>query len=388
MLTADLRIGESAALRATDSSEQRYPILGSAERELASHSLFTPLSCTRRCTSMTAEIPAALQGTRDVLLHAAQDPEVQPALARAQEAHAPRTLLVGVDAEGLSDHAIHAALEIEKHFRSKLVLLHAVGTAALSWENVEDPADAARSTGLVVQATRVVLEHVRQLLRARGEDGARAEQLLHVVIGPPAKVLSSQARELDADLILLGTHKRRGWIDLGSTLRGVLAQAPKAVWLQTAPLTPLRSILCPVDLSSESLQALHHACHFARAFGARVEVLHVFHSSQYVLSTWAGYPDLGAAFALDDLRQAARAEFERVLAEFDWQGVEHTLSFAEGEPAERTLEREDAHDLVMLCTHGRTGLPGAVLGNVAYSVMKRCTKPVLAIRHPERELLR
>jgi nucleotide-binding universal stress UspA family protein len=337
---------------------------------------------------MTTEIPAALQGTREVLLQAAQDPEVQPALAGARAAHAPRTLLVGVDAEGLSDHAIHAALELEKRLRSKLVLLHAVGTSALSWENVEDPADTARSTALVLQATRVVREHLRELLRARGEDGARAEDLLRVVIGPPAKVLSSQARELDADLILLGTHKRRGWIDLGSTLRGVLSQAPKAIWLQTAPLTPLRAILCPVDLSSESLQALHHACHFARAFGARVEVLHVFHSSQYVLSTWPDYPDLGAAFALDDLRKAARAEFERVLAEFDWQGVAHTLRFQEGEPAERMLELEDTHDLVIMGTHGRTGLAGALVGSVAYCVIKRCKKPVLAIRHPERELLR
>jgi len=336
---------------------------------------------------MTAEIPAALQGTRDVLLHAAQDPEVQPALARAQEAHAPRTLLVGVDAEGLSDHAIHAALEIEKHFRSKLVLLHAVGTAALSWENVEDPADAARSTGLVVQATRVVLEHVRQLLRARGEDGARAEQLLHVVIGPPAKVLSSQARELDADLILLGTHKRRGWIDFGSTVRAVLARAPSAVWLQASPAAPIRSILCPVDLSQESLLALQQACRLGKLWDARVDVIHVFQSSRYLLSTWPEYPDFGAPFALDELRSAERAEFARTLDGFDWQGVRHELRFLEGEPHECVLDVAHSHDLVVMGTHGRTGVASALLGNVAYSVMRRCEKPVLAIRHPERQFL-
>jgi nucleotide-binding universal stress UspA family protein len=300
---------------------------------------------------------------------------------------APRVLLAALDAEGLGDHALDAALTLEKSLGARLVLVHAVGTAALDWEIIEDPHDAARNTGILERATRVMLEHVRSRLRAHGEDGCRAQELLRVVLGPPAKVLLGEARELDADLILLGTHKRRGWIDFGSTVRAVLARAPKAVWLQSSPAQPIRSILCPVDLSEESLLALGQACALARVWGARIGVAHVFQSSRYLLSTWPEYPDFGAPFALEELRQAERAEFARVLDGFDWQGVRHELRFLEGEPHECILDLAHAHDLVVLGTHGRTGLASALLGNVAYSVMRRCEKPVLAIRHPERRFL-
>jgi len=299
----------------------------------------------------------------------------------------PRVLLVGVDAEGLGDHALDAALDLERSLGARLVLVHAVGTAALDWEIVEDPRDSARNTGVLASATRVLLEHLRARLRARGEDGRRAEELLRVVIGPPARVLLEQAQEVGADLILLGTHKRRGWIDFGSTVRAVLARAPSAVWLQASPAAPIRSILCPVDLSQESLLALQQACRLGKLWDARVDVIHVFQSSRYLLSTWPEYPDFGAPFALDELRSAERAEFARTLDGFDWQGVRHELRFLEGEPHECVLDVAHSHDLVVMGTHGRTGVASALLGNVAYSVMRRCEKPVLAIRHPERQFL-
>jgi nucleotide-binding universal stress UspA family protein len=164
-------------------------------------------------------------------------------MKRLPQLPAPRTLLAGLDAQGLGDHALDAALALEKSLGARLVLLHAVGTAALDWEIVEDPRETARNSGILEQATRVMLAHVRARLRANGQDEKRADELLRVVLGPPARVLLDAARELDADVILLGTHVRRGWIDFGSTVRAVLARAPKAVWLQSAPVTPIRRIL-------------------------------------------------------------------------------------------------------------------------------------------------
>ncbi len=300
---------------------------------------------------------------------------------------APRVLLVGVDAQGLGDAALDAGLALEKSLGARLVLVHAVGTAALDWEIVEDPRETARNSGILERASRVMLEHVRARLRQHGEDGRRAEELLRVVLGPPTRVLLEQARELDADLILLGTHRRRGWIDFGSTVRAVLARAPNSVWLQSSAVGPIRSILCPVDLSQESLRALEHACVLAQVWSAQVDVVHVFQSSRYLLSTWPEYPDFGAPFALGELRTAQQAEFARALQGFDWRGVRHELRFLEGEPHECILDLAHAHDLVVMGTHGRTGLASALLGNVAYAVLRRCEKPVLAIRHPERRFL-
>jgi len=67
-----------------------------------------------------------------------------------------------------------------------------------------------------------------------------------------------------------------------------------------------------------------------------------------------------------------------------WRGVAHTSTFADGAPTEKILELSEAADLVVMGTHGRTGLASVLLGNVAYGVLKRSEKPVLALRHPER----
>ncbi|MDP6520979.1 MAG: universal stress protein, partial [Planctomycetota bacterium] len=55
--------------------------------------------------------------------------------------------------------------------------------------------------------------------------------------------------------------------------------------------------------------------------------------------------------------------------------------FLEGaDPADQILALEDQADLIVMSTHGRTGLSAAVLGNVTYSVLKSAEVPVLAIR--------
>jgi nucleotide-binding universal stress UspA family protein len=52
-----------------------------------------------------------------------------------------------------------------------------------------------------------------------------------------------------------------------------------------------------------------------------------------------------------------------------------------------TLELENAFDLIAMGSHGRTGLSAALLGNVAYAIVKDASKPVLVVRHPDRKFL-
>lgn len=283
-----------------------------------------------------------------------------------------RSLLVGLDAEGLSDAAVDMALQCEKKLGASLLAVH------VSEHPGKVPLEAIQSAAV---------QHMRTLLRRRGEDGARAERLVHVRRGSAGKCLLEEAQACQADILFLGPHRHRGWIDFGATARTVLAHAPRGVWLQPGPARPITSILCPVDLSPDSLHALRTACVLARHFGARVTVLHVVQSSAYFISTWPEYPDLTAALSLDELRKQAEQEFHKTLARFEWDAIPHEQRLEEGEPVQRILQNAAEHDLIVLGSHGRTGLSGALLGNTAYSVMKRSDKPVLALRHPERAYL-
>ncbi len=280
-----------------------------------------------------------------------------------------RALLAGLDAEGLSDSAVEMALRCEEKLSARLWALH------VSEHPGQVPLEAIHNAAV---------QHLRLILRRRGEDGRRAESLVLVRQGKAGQCLLEEARACEADILFLGPHRHRGWLDFGSTARTVLAHAPRGVWLQPGPVRPITSILCPVDLSPDSLHALRAAVIVARAFGARVTALHLFQSSAYFLSTWPEYPDLTAALSLDDLRKAAEQDFQQCMQRFEWDATPHSLQFEEGEPAQGILRHSSNHDLVVLGSHGRTGLSGALLGNTAYSVMKRSDKPVFALRHPER----
>jgi nucleotide-binding universal stress UspA family protein len=291
-------------------------------------------------------------------------------------------IVVGIDPAGHADDAVRVAKTLADRCGARLTIVHAVGTSSAEWELLEDPRDSAKNAGFVAQAWRSTVRHVRELIGERTQDGRPIEDLVLARAGRPASVLLSEAAAQDADLVVLGYDLDRPRIDFGGTVRNVVAGSPKAVWIQKHAPTTITRILAPVDLSKDSLRALGAACALGRMFAAPVEALHAFSGAGYVLSAWPGYPDPGAFLALEELREAQRAAFEREMAAFDWGGVEHSIEFVVGDPAQQILQAQNRADLIVMGTHGRTGLASALLGSVAWHVIRQARRPVLAIRHP------
>ncbi|MBI5361779.1 MAG: universal stress protein, partial [Planctomycetes bacterium] len=201
----------------------------------------------------------------------------------------------------------------------------------------------------------------------------------HIDSGHAAHVLLERARAAHADLIVLGPHKKRGGIDFGGTARGVLAHAPRGVWMQPERPRAVKRILVPVDLSETSLGALALARDLALRLDARLTAVQAFLP-----------PTLGAVFpssevaapgyVVEHLLRAERDQFEGAMQSFDWRGVPHATRFEQGEPAEVALELQGDHDLIVMGTHGRTGLSAALLGSVAHHVLRAAHVPVMAVR--------
>jgi nucleotide-binding universal stress UspA family protein len=168
-------------------------------------------------------------------------------------------------------------------------------------------------------------------------------------------------------MIFLGQHEKRGLIDFGSTARTVLAKGTVPVWIQVRPERPVKRILAAIDLSDDSLRALH--IFDVRALFAAVT------------------PDpLGYSPAISVLEVRAKVseDFERGMASFDWRGIDHSAEVRDGQAAEGILELAESSDLVVIGTHGRTGLAPSVLGGVAHTVLKQSEAPVLAVPFPSR----
>jgi nucleotide-binding universal stress UspA family protein len=214
----------------------------------------------------------------------------------------------------------------------------------------------------------------------------RAEALLDVVLGHPGRMLVDRAESLSADLVVLGPHEKRGLFDFGSTARLVLSKAPCNVWMQAGEYRPVKNILVPLDLSEDSLRALRMACSLAQRLDAKITTLHCYQPPDFAYGA-SGYPVVEPSYVVEGARDAAEKGYREDMAKFDWAGVEHEERFFQGRPVEVILEHHTGCDLIAMGSHGRSGVSAAVLGNVAYGVMKKADVPVLAIRHPERRWL-
>lgn len=142
----------------------------------------------------------------------------------------------------------------------------------------------------------------------------------------------------------------------------------------------IRKILVPIDFSSCSRGALEHALALAnRYFGAQVDVLHVWETPRYVEThpTAAGLDGQG-----DPAHVKAIAEMEELLSHAQAGSTPVGRLHEPGEPVPRILEvaARGGYDLIIMGTHGRTGMAHDYLGSVAEKVVRRAPCPVLTYR--------
>ena len=143
-------------------------------------------------------------------------------------------------------------------------------------------------------------------------------------------------------------------------------------------------VLCPVDLSSSSRLALQHALAIARWYEAKVTVLHVFRQVP-VVDTAAAALGAGLYAPPVALPEVDRKEVQRHVAEF----VAHTpgtgnaaVHVCEGINVREEILREAeavGADLLVLGSHGLTGVKRLVLGSVAENVLRHALTPVLIV---------
>jgi universal stress protein A len=141
----------------------------------------------------------------------------------------------------------------------------------------------------------------------------------------------------------------------------------------------LRIILCPTDLSENFMVALRIARDLACQNHATLIVLHV--------ADTLGPEGLGFTEAETRLQPEGHVEdLRRRLHDMapGEAGLEVRYLLREGDPATviEQVAREQNCDLVVLGTHGRTGLDRLFMGSIAEQVIRRCPCPALVVRYP------
>jgi nucleotide-binding universal stress UspA family protein len=137
----------------------------------------------------------------------------------------------------------------------------------------------------------------------------------------------------------------------------------------------LKNVLFLTDFSEPSAAALPFAAMIARSYRAKITSLHVVVPSAYTYMT----PEIGGDL-LDAQDEVAKSEMEKVDAEFAGLPREAVLERSAGvwSVLSKILQESDI-DLIVLGTHGRTGLKKAVFGSTAEEIFRRTTVPVMTI---------
>ena len=307
-----------------------------------------------------------------------------------------RHILVPLDFSGLSRQALTSAVPLARKHRAKISLVHVVQPPTVStWRGI--PGGGHYLAMNMHRLATVAKAHLEELATRLLPVDVRGRTL--VLEGNPAYEVIMAARVLKADLVVLSTTGRSGLkrVFLGSTAERIVCHAHCPVLtvrrqmdesakrlLALRPVylkqLPWRRILVPVDFSLTSLRALHVAVELARESGARLYLLKVVEPNPYPTGME------GAVLVLPDAAatKLAKKQLSHVARRFVPKSVPVTTLIGRGRAASVIVEtaEEKRVELIVLCTHGHTGLNRLLMGSTGEQVVRTAKCPVFVVRKP------
>lgn len=231
-------------------------------------------------------------------------------------------------------------------------------------------------------------ENAEQRLAALAEELAVPEDRLKTIVRHgnfAAPEILDYAKEIDCDLIAMGTHGRRGFRHflLGSVAEEVVRKAECAVatFRPEAAAEPaqVRRILAPVDLSNHSPAVVSHAKSLAELYGAQLDFVHIV-----AAPSLPAYYDAYAAPVYSNLEETevqAKKALEELVESANLEGIPYEMHVRRGIPDQQIVSfaKERESDLMVMASHGLTGLSHVLLGSVAEKVLRQAPCPVLTV---------
>jgi universal stress protein A len=148
------------------------------------------------------------------------------------------------------------------------------------------------------------------------------------------------------------------------------------LWIESkgdSHMSIFNRILCPIDFDGNSLDALRLARRIAEQDKATLYLLHVIPPQDPLVVSAPAITRRDEEYARTELQRVSNAELT---------GVDHEVLLRFGHPAEQIVaaERETKAELLVMATHGRTGVSHFIMGSVAEKVVRESACPVLTVR--------
>jgi len=300
-----------------------------------------------------------------------------------------RHIVCPFDFSEVSSHALDQAAVLARRTGARLTVLHVflsvMPTTGLS------ALDAATSQIIEPEDLQELRDRVATACRAATESGVALD--IVIMGGAPVAVILEQAASRNADLIVMGTHGTSGFqhLLLGSVTEKVLRKAtcpvltvpPRA---HTGPVASFGHVLCAVDFSDCSRQAVKAAAAIVEGTPAKVTLLHVMEWPWHEppVPGMEGVPPSQVQALLEYRRylESSAADGLKAMAASSLPGGDVATSVRFGKSYVELLDaaREGGADLIVLGVRGRSAVDIGFFGSTTNHVVRGAACPVLTVK--------
>ncbi|MGD9507075.1 MAG: universal stress protein [Geminicoccaceae bacterium] len=278
-------------------------------------------------------------------------------------------ILAATDFSTRSSRALRRAGLLAQAQGAELALIHVVDD--------DQPQDLIRLESR--EAERILAEQISAMAELRG---ARCRPM--VVADDPFNGILRAAGSIEADLVVMGAHRKQLLRDIfvGTTVERVIRTGPYPVLMVNHEVKqPYRNVLVAVDVSEPSANAIRAAASAGLIGDRVVTFLHAFFplGKGKLVEARIDQPAIDKYVASE--RQRAADELVAFLEANGFGDLKATLHVEEGESFAVISQAvaEMRSDLLILGTHGRTGLLKALLGSVTEEALRRLDVDILAV---------
>ena len=288
-----------------------------------------------------------------------------------------RRICAAINFSAESSVVVKSAASLARRFEATIDLVTVVKPAPFYQHIVSARQKAVAGVDSIVEEAR---RRLAEIAASADVDGLAVEY--QVRSGAPFAELIKGAAERDADLLLVGNRQQRSMerLLLGHTVARVLRKAPLPVcvvkWV--LPAQP-RVVLIATDFSAASQAALAESVALARGWNAHLVLLHILEplAEPYF---WPADPSLAAVYLAEP--EDLEPEWQQLIGQLPLTGISWEKLAIKGQAASAIVAtaHERSADVIMVGTHGRSGVAHALLGSVAEQVVRQADCAVISVR--------
>ena len=299
----------------------------------------------------------------------------------------PEHILIPHDFSACSRQAMAYAIELAAHTGAALHILH----VEVLHSDGELPEDENKTKAQILH------DHLKKEIQRCAEEQDLFVSDLNAIRYIVLRDLSASAAivqycaDYTIDLVVMGTHGRKGLSRslLGSVAEEVVRMAPATVLTvrekerSTSLSEHIDRIVVPVDFSKYSGAALHYAKELAASFDATLDVVHVIEEQLHPTFYNTG------VFSIYDIEPGIESKIAQELKSFyaktKGPDVKAGFTVLYGNPSKELIHQLETQraDLLVISTHGLTGVKRALLGSVAEKLVREAPCPVITLKSTE-----